>query len=329
LSTPQSSNESNPRVHFQGGTAVFETDIERIKREQAEARKREEEYTQRQVAINEQQLRVNRHIATFTVLLFFVSFSTSVISIWEALIASRNAESAKTSAELAIDSFEINNGNFDRMMAQTISQTSAQIISAKAAKEAAEISRDTMIRGNRPWVGVEGGTVPKLSSDPVINGNSLSLESVEYQLKNYGNSPALYVNLWVSSDVMEMPRSVKTFSQQEDMDSQMACKMAETETRARKGVAVIGNQQGSIVLKPQGDTIFPGNTIRKYLPIKLVSGGRDDMNGPLVLFGCIAYQDQFNSKIRSTKFCYSTFKSIKTVKSSDELYPCAINQNAE
>jgi hypothetical protein len=53
-------------------------------------------------------------------------------------------EAATKSANAAEDSFEINDGNFDRMMARTIDQTAAQIQSAKSAEDAAKIARGAL-----------------------------------------------------------------------------------------------------------------------------------------------------------------------------------------
>lgn len=65
----------------------------------------------------------------------------------------RIATEANTKAtQLAEDSFEINDGDFDRMMTRTIDQTSAQMRSAEAAKKAADTAAETLHVSERAYI---------------------------------------------------------------------------------------------------------------------------------------------------------------------------------
>jgi hypothetical protein len=84
-----------------GGVPLFETKLEKIEREQAEAKNRDTLYRGEQLKINRQQLKVNSRLMVFTGLLVFTSVVTGGISLYQARvskIASRAAEDAANAA---------------------------------------------------------------------------------------------------------------------------------------------------------------------------------------------------------------------------------------
>lgn len=143
---------SEQRVRFQDGVPVFETKLEQIEREQAEARDRDKRYRDEQLIINRNQLSVNRWMMIFTALLFLASVVTGVIAIYQYSVGKNSADAARDGVHTAEDSLEMSIGAFDRTMAQTIHQTSAQLKSAQAAKDAVEQARSQLRMDQRAWL---------------------------------------------------------------------------------------------------------------------------------------------------------------------------------
>src|SRR5579859_4161170 len=97
----QETNDSGKHIHYQAGVPVLETQLERIEREQTEARDRDRLYKDEQLEINRQQLTVNKRLMIFTFLLVVTSAITSGISLYQANISKASADAAKSAAETA------------------------------------------------------------------------------------------------------------------------------------------------------------------------------------------------------------------------------------
>jgi hypothetical protein len=140
-------------------------------------------------------------------------------------------EAATKAANVAADSFEINNGNFDRMMEQTIHQTFAQLESSGAARREAKtvsntlaetkresnenlnkmgeqigtaqkanaIAEEALDAQTRPWVGIVGEVIPVSGTETRIPPRSGEMPiwidsiDVKFRIQNYGGSVATQV----------------------------------------------------------------------------------------------------------------------------------------
>jgi len=191
---------------------------------------------------------------------------------------------------------------------------------AIAAKGANEASHQALIRSNRPWIGQSAD--PYFIDKPIVTLNSVQSAGVVFEMHNYGNSPAIYVN-------MHPPKTPETFFEQSDKDIEIACRMADMSTRETQGFAYAGGKQAQIKNPAIGQTIFPNGSIRLSWPINLQIGQGTTKGYGIDLYGCIAYRDQFDETVHHTTFCYMTKGAVSDVKALEKPRPCAIYQKAD
>jgi hypothetical protein len=151
---------------IEGGIPIFKSKLEQIEREQAEAKKRDEQYRDEQGTINRQQLTVNRRLMIFTGCLLVTSILSGSIAIWQAYIVQESANSAMSSAGSAARAlrenqrqFELtsksNKEQFDKTLMQMQKQSRAQWGAVSAAKDSAGAAKRTVsasTAATRAWV---------------------------------------------------------------------------------------------------------------------------------------------------------------------------------
>jgi hypothetical protein len=114
-------------IHFEGGVPVFETQLERIEREQAETKNRDKLYKDEQLEITRQQLRVNSWLMVFTLLLVITSCVASGISLYQARISRISATAAKDAVGVA-----------SRTLCETQASNARQAVLTERARASAE-----------------------------------------------------------------------------------------------------------------------------------------------------------------------------------------------
>ena len=277
---------------------IIEGKIEQLEREQANAKKRDEEYKERQ-------LRYNRLLVWFTGGLLFASLVSNGIYVYLALAAKQSADAAQESSAAAnnaarvagntlIFSKDSAKNTLTEMKAQSQAmqeaahaaktQAETSIISADAAKSAANTARDALVRVQRPWLGVDGRPTYKLSQ-----------ADFSVTVKNFGTAPALNVGVM-------MKRSAS-----EDFEKNIVptCDQARDKTKS-------------------GIYIFPGNThTRRFVEI----GGNTAPDAAFTLIGCIAYFGQ-NEDYHYTTFCFTS--GLPAANTTNQpLTACAVKQDAK
>ena len=210
--------EGREGIHYEGGIPVFESPLERIEREQSEAKKGDKLYRDEQLTINRQQLRVNKRLMIFTFLLVLTSLISGVISIYQAGIAKDSANAAKSAAETASQTLtEMKSGSGAQdthtlaqqavtqatqttnlataadaqatELRESIRQTGRLADAASRSADASNVSNSQSValfeRQNRPWIGVEGEPSFYQGSSPYGNSEI----RIEYSIRNFGYSP--------------------------------------------------------------------------------------------------------------------------------------------
>lgn len=204
---------------------------------------------------------------------------------------------------------------------------------ANAAKSAAETAHDALIRSNRPWRGVTGIPIV-LDLRPPIETQNMLVASMTMVVKNYGPSPALYVNIYPGSFI-STATDVKSSLDEDRRAERAACVMASMSVTEQISKTLVGDKVEDVIVPPMGQTIFPNEPAKFYF-----SDQRFNFRDPVELankgwriVGCIAYTDQFSTKsnpiIHHTLFCYHTPGVIKGFIPSQGLVPCNISQHAD
>jgi hypothetical protein len=205
--------------------------------------------------------------------------------------------------------------------------------SAQAAKDAADTSRDALVRSSRPWIGVVG--IPVVLDLRPSPDNKLALvASMSMTVKNYGPSPALYVNVFPDTFIPVAMDSKGSLEETKEAEK-AACTMASMSIAEHQSSTLIGDKMEAIVMPPFGQTIFPNEPTKVYFP-SLQFNYRDAAElakRTMRVVGCVAYSDQFSTKlnpvVHHTVFCYHTLGAVKTFTPSQGLTPCGISQNAD
>jgi hypothetical protein len=147
--------------------------------------------------------------------------------------------------------------------------TKAATNTAKAAIKSNKINRDFMIADQRAWLSVKTAFASDLRWDEANNG---SLD-IEFEIHNYGKTPAQYVTIYRGIFDMTTARSGI-----EQMDKLLA-----TNPHARNG-----------------PSIFPQNGIKVTYPIKFRF--KNEIPVPWIIFvGGVVYQLTIDREIRRTK----------------------------
>jgi len=184
--------------HLEGGIPVFNTRLDKIESEQAEAKKRDEHY-------RDEQLKVNRRMMWFTALLVVCSAVTGAVSIYQTSVSKIAARAAADNAAAAKAQTEATKAEVEEMKKSGTDTNSL----AKAAQAQAESSnrqaenmstlavnqRKALEAGiaatqldQRPWV---YATRFELSNEPEV-GRKFWITAY---LGNNGKTPALEVRV--------------------------------------------------------------------------------------------------------------------------------------
>jgi len=203
--------------------------------------------------------------------------------------------------------------------------------SAEAAKGANDIASETLMRGQRPWIGVIGSPIiEEVQFNPDVGNKRGEIKlNLTFTLKNYGPSPALYINMFPIPTILTL-KGTKKFSEMEYRIAepmQSACWFAGQETRTHLMTGYLNGREEKFSASPRGFTIFPGDTATLTVPSPL-DAPSDDFSHPLDIFGCIAYEDQFSKTTHHTRFCYS-ISDVKTASIGQKLPACPMNANAD
>jgi hypothetical protein len=200
----------------------------------------------------------------------------------------------------------------------TIKMYCANKKAADAAKSAAETAHDAFVKGNRPWVGVDGPLT--VTQPPTIfqeGGKENIKASFSFIVKNFGTAPALHYVAEATIVINSPPTpdgraDFSAFTNAADS----ACRMADSGTRA-----IVPGEEGS------GLYLFPSQPIREEVNNATTSPAPNPITA-LDVVGCMAYSDQHRG-IHHTRFCFMGNRSIKDTKVGQTLLPCPINESAD
>jgi hypothetical protein len=208
------------------------------------------------------------------------------------------------SVELAHDALDYNGSQFDRSMDQTIRQTALQykvteeaIVSAEAARKAADTAKEALISSNRPWLGVDGQVV--VEGDPAFTdtpqGLSMTIPRISFQVRNFGTSPALNASVYVTPFIESSSgRTSKQILDDFARGAVAACRMAD--------LGAISLPDNPTI--PFGQSIFPGTPAREMWGDTAYTDPSLSRDVKPQFIGCIRYKDEFsNTLIHHTKFC--------------------------
>ena len=195
-------NRRDDRVHYEGGVPVFETQLERIEREQAEARERDKLYRDEQLRINRQQLRVNTRYMIFTFFLVITSMVTGGISLYQASIAktsARAAESAAKTASATLKEIQTGQGAQDThiLASQAVTQATQTTSLASAAERQATLTKEGLLDVQRAFVSVSAldiypikrstGEVDRWIVNPIVVNSGTTPTKNLYWIIGFGN----------------------------------------------------------------------------------------------------------------------------------------------
>ncbi len=217
--------------------------------------------------------------------------------------------------------------------AYTIKIYCANKKAADAAKSSADTAHDALVRSSRPWIGVIGSPVV-LDLRPALDTQLMLAASMTMIVKNYGPSPALYMNIYPDSFI-SAATDVKSSLDEDRREERAACIMASMAVTEQHSKAFVGDKMEDVTVPPSGRTIFPNEPAKFYFP-----SGKFNYRDPAELaskawriVGCVAYSDQFSTQerptIHHTLFCYHTPGTVKDFIASQGLVPCNISQNAD
>jgi len=181
----------------------------------------------------------------------------------------------------------------------TIKMYCANKEAADAARRSADTASEALVRSNRPWLAVYGD--PQVLA-PVQMGSDGAKLALQLSIKNFGISPALYVNLNRSLDTFLVPGNQRS--------TESDCQAAETETRNRNG-----------------PYIAPTAVLQR--DIHLRNSSVNNFNQRFEVSGCIAYWDQFKQEIRHSSFCFISNFLIKDTRPNMSSFTTCPNQYAD
>lgn len=186
---------------------VINTRLREIEREQAEERKRDAEYKQRQ-------LKFNKLTVVFTGGLLLANIIYDGITAYLAHTALVSAEAAKNAAETASGSLRVmrsSSAQTERLIDEThalaanagiqAKNAADEVLKLKGLVEATNRQWRTMKdqleateRNSLPWVGLERDTLvpmnsPRIIWPKILPNPTISIE-LQYTIRNFGNFPA-------------------------------------------------------------------------------------------------------------------------------------------
>ena len=295
--------ESKPhdKIPGEGEAIILESPSDILDRQEADRRKRDGEYKQRQLTIAERQVGITKWLAVLTLFLVvgngvydYLMWHQSETGRIAAVAAQESAAAASNAARIAgnalLSSKESAQATLGQMKAQSRAmqdaagaaktQAGTSIISANAAKNAAETARDALVRVQRPWVGLDGS--PTIETTP-------DWYSYSARLKNFGIAPALKVGVSI--------RRPTTDDFQKEMDK--TCEEAKAHPFTY---------------------IMPGQPYPYRTPHSFYLGGDNSVR----LVGCVTYFGQFGGlDFHRTPFCFTSGVPISKT-TAESLVACPI-----
>ena len=170
-------NDRKDNLKQDGEAYLLPSRVEEIEHEQAEAKKRDEDYKDRQLVFE-------RKLVWFTGCLVLVGLIGAGIAIWQSVIAQRAADAARSAADTA-------NAGLD----ETRRAAGAAIAATNAAERANELSERILNQNlerarleRRAWVGISSVRYRA----PLAAGERFQ---VSWRYTNTGSTPALKVRL--------------------------------------------------------------------------------------------------------------------------------------
>lgn len=127
-----------PWFHEEGGIPVLDTELERIRGEQAEAKRRDEMYRHRQLDLSQK-------MTWFTAMLAFVGVIGTALSLMQYDVARRNADAARDNAAAAKAQAEAAKNTVEEMR-KGGTDTHELAVAAKTQADAAKEAADTSTR---------------------------------------------------------------------------------------------------------------------------------------------------------------------------------------
>lgn len=253
------------------------------------------------------------------------------------------AQASTKAANAASESLEFSNGNFDRMMQRTIDQTTAQIQSAEAAKDAIaqaqkslQASIDNFHQEQRAWVGIQA-IICKTCN---VRREGLIVDGVQVVFVNTGRTPALDVTpqVWAfwKTTKDEVPRLEGILAEQKskalllnNLPPEMPAVMKEM-IRVHSQPA---NAQPSLPpniprITDVGDADPTAN--RKPFPEKFPEPDTWLEIPAWYVVGQITYQDIYSKQIRHTTFCGAIANTIWLNKDRDvQIHFCGVGNSMD
>lgn len=190
-------NDSGFRID-EHGVPVLETPIEKIERQQREAKERDRLYKDRQLDLEETQVKINTRIGWFTGLLVLASIITGGITLYQAHTSKIAAEAAKSAADTAAATLkEMQTGEGSRdthtLAEQAVKQSEQTTALAKAAERQADALKSSFEEEARPYLGIDVVGVeftPQPFNPADANQMRLLHLSAAASLRNSGSVPA-------------------------------------------------------------------------------------------------------------------------------------------
>jgi hypothetical protein len=186
---------------------------------------------------------------------------------------------------------------------------------ANAAKGANEAAREALIRSQRPWVGItEAPTITRILNEERIIGLQ-----VTFWVKNYGPSPAIYLNL--------VPGGMPVAGDPGPAPTVLECKIAEDYAKGHIAKEMRNGKLSPIGVPAEGFTVFPN----ERLDIRPIAS-YDRPNNPksyFTFYGCVAYGDQFGKSIHHTPFCCQSTNPLHDAAVGQSLIACMTNTSAD
>jgi hypothetical protein len=181
--TAEHRNADDNPPRYDGDAILLPDRVDQLERDAEDAKERDKEY-------KDEQLKLDRRMATFTGLLVVTSLISGGISIWQATLARKSANAAKSAAETAqrtlteihkggTDTHQLaesasnqvlemkRNGNDTHFLAQAAERQAANTERlATEAKISAQTTHQALVLDQRPWVLAEH---IELDHEPIFN----------------------------------------------------------------------------------------------------------------------------------------------------------------
>lgn len=178
--------------------------------------------------------------------------------------------------------------------------------SADAATGAARTAQDSLVAGERPWVGPTGRIRVTASS---IGKKGLSA-AIVVEIQNYGKAPAFRVLTDTNIVVSDLDRRVV-------MTCEELAPMVGRKTEMR-----IATSDPNISARRWGQVLFPGAPVTDGT--ELADTTTQVVGRVAYVIGCVVYEDQFANQ-HWTRFCYETPHVVRDRASFRTLVRCNTN----